>query len=164
MKIQGVKHTFSMTLALAILWMLLSAHFEPLLVGLGVASILFTLFLALRMDVIDHESHPFHLTSRLLKFWVLLFWEIIKANTDVVLRVLGFRSISPIVINLPVPHKTDLGRVIYANSITLTPGTVSIDVKQDCIIVHALSEEGARELQRGYLASIVPEIEESDFL
>ena len=159
-----MKHILSMSVALAILWMLLSAHFEPLLLGLGAGSVLLTLYIALRMDVIDHESHPFHLTTRLLKFWIFLFWEIIKANVDVVLRVLGIRAINPVVINLPVPHKTDLGRVIYANSITLTPGTVSLDVKQDSIIVHALSEEGARELQSGYLASIVPEIEESEFL
>lgn len=159
-----MKHILSMSVALVVLWILLSSHFEPLLLGLGAASVLLTLYIALRMDVIDHESHPFHLTTRLLKFWILLYWEIIKANVDVVFRVLGFRPISPTVINLPVPHKTDLGRVIYANSITLTPGTVSIEVKQDCIIVHALSEEGARELENGYLAGIVPEIEESEFL
>ena len=159
-----MKHILSMSVALVVLWILLSSHFEPLLLGLGAASVLLTLYIALRMDVIDHESHPFHLTTRLLKFWILLYWEIIKANVDVVFRVLGFRPISPTLINLPVPHKTDLGRVIYANSITLTPGTVSIEVRQDCIIVHALSEEGARELENGYLAGIVPEIEESEFL
>ena len=159
-----MKHILSMSVALVVLWILLSSHFEPLLLGLGAASVLLTLYIALRMDVIDHESHPFHLTTRLLKFWILLYWEIIKANVDVVFRVLGFRPISPTVINLPVPHKTDLGRVIYANSITLTPGTVSIEVRQDCIIVHALSEEGARELENGYLAGIVPEIEESEFV
>ena len=159
-----MKHILSMSVALVVLWILLSSHFEPLLLGLGAASVLLTLYIALRMDVIDHESHPFHLTTRLLKFWILLYWEIIKANVDVVFRVLGFRPISPTLINLPVPHKTDLGRVIYANSITLTPGTVSIEVRQDCIIVHALSEEGARELENGYLAGIVPEIEESEFV
>ena len=155
-----MKHVISMTFALAILWVLLSAHFEPLMLGLGVASVLLTLIIALRMDVIDHESHPFHHTFHLIRFWILLFWEIIKANYDVVLRVLGFRPISPTVVELPVPHKSDLSRVIYANSITLTPGTVSIDVKQDRIVVHALSEDGVRDLKAGYLASIVPDIEE----
>lgn len=158
-----MKHIISMTFALALLWLLLSAHFEPLLLGLGVASVLLTLFLALRMDVIDHESHPFHLTFQLLKFWSLLLWQITRANVDVALRILGFRPISPTVVTLPASHKTDLGRVIYANSITLTPGTTSIEVKRDCIVVHSLSEEGAEELRQGYLASLVPEIEESEF-
>jgi multicomponent Na+:H+ antiporter subunit E len=155
-----MKHTISMGIALGILWVLLSSHFEPLLLGLGVASVLLTLIIALRMDVIDHESHPFHLTSHLLVFWSLLAREIIKANIDVVMRVLGFRPISPTLITVPLPHKTDLARVIYANSITLTPGTVSIEVNQKNIIVHSLSKEGAEDLRRGYLASIVPDIEE----
>ena len=157
-----MKHIISMFVAMAILWVLLSAHFEPLLLGLGVVSVLLTLYIAVRMDVIDHESHPFHLTFQLLKFWVLLSWEIIVSSFDVALRVLGVRPVSPTVITLPVPHKTDLGRVIYANSITLTPGTVSIQVKQDSIVVHALSEESARELESGYLAGLVPEIEVSE--
>lgn len=154
-----MKHIISMFVALAILWVLLSSYFEPLLLSLGLASVLLTLVIAVRMDVIDHESHPFNLTFPLLKFWVLLFWEIIKANYDVALRVLGIRPISPTVVTLPVPLETDLGRVIYANSITLTPGTVSLEVKPDSIVVHALSEEAARALQEGYLASLVPEIE-----
>ena len=159
-----MKHIISMTIALSLLWVLLSAHFEPLLLSLGAASVLLSLYIALRMDVIDHESHPFHLTLFLPKFWVLLFWEIIKANHDVVLRVLGIRPISPTLVELHVPHTTDLGRVIYANSITLTPGTVSVDVDKDkeIILVHALSEDGAKELQAGYLASIVPELETTE--
>ncbi len=154
-----MKHTLSMAAALCILWILLSAHFEPLLLGLGLVSVLFALILSLRMDVIDHESHPFHLTPHLLAFWGLLAREIIKANIDVVLRIIGIRPISPTLITVKVPHKTDLARVIYANSITLTPGTASIDVDQNKIIVHSLSKEGAEELKNGYLASIVPDIE-----
>lgn len=129
------------------------------MLSFGLASLILTIWIAHRMDVIDHESHPFHLTLLLPKFWLLLYWEVIKANIDVVLRVLGFRPISPTVVRIPVPHITDLGKVIYANSITMTPGTASIDVSHDEIVVHALSEEGAEDLKQGYLASIVPDIE-----
>src|SRR6056300_1660661 len=108
-----MKHIVSMAIALSLLWVMLSAHFEPLLLGLGASAVLLSLYIALRMDVIDHESHPFHLTFHLPKFWFLLFWEIIKANYDVVLRILGVRSISPTLVRIPVPHHTDLGRVIY---------------------------------------------------
>ncbi|MCW8964681.1 MAG: Na+/H+ antiporter subunit E [Gammaproteobacteria bacterium] len=155
-----MKHAISMAVALCVLWLMLSAHFEPLLLGLGIVSVLLTLILSLRMDLIDHESHPFHLTFHLLAFWVLLAREIIKANIDVVLRILGIRPISPTLITVPVPHKTDLARVIYANSITLTPGTASIEVDQNKIVVHSLSREAAEDLKHGYLASIVPDIEE----
>ena len=153
-----MKHTLSMGLVLAALWLLLSTHFESLMLGFGAASVILTLAIALRMDVIDHESHPFHLTFLLPRFWFLLLIEIARANIDVTLRVLGIRPISPTVVTVPVPHETDLGRVIYANAITMTPGTASIEVNQETIVVHALSREGAEELECGYLASIVPEI------
>lgn len=153
-----MKHLVSLFIALVILWLLLSAHFNPLMLGFGLASVLLTLLIAWRMDVVDHEGHPFHLTFRLPQFWLKLYWAIFKANIDVVQRILGLKPISPIVVKIPVPHKTDLGRVMYANSITLTPGTASIDVSREEIVVHALSKEGAEELEQGYLATIVPEI------
>lgn len=155
----GMKHIIGMGVALAALWLLLSTHFEPLMLGFGLASVVLTLFIAWRMDVLDHESHPFHLTLHLPKFWFLLFIEIFKSNWDVTLRVLGIRPVTPTVLTVPVPHKTDLGRVMYANAITLTPGTASLQVTESSIVVHALSEEGAEDLKRGYLASVVPEID-----
>lgn len=154
-----MKHMISLGIALAILWLLLSSYFNPLMMSFGFASVLLTLWVAHRMDVVDHESHPFHLTFVLPRFWFLLFIEIIKANIDVILRVLGIRPISPTVVRIPVPHKTDLGRVIYANAITLTPGTASIEVTRNEIVVHALSEDGAKNLLSGDLAKIIPDIE-----
>lgn len=153
-----MKHLISMFIALVVLWLLLSSFFQPLMLGFGLVSVLLTLYIAHRMDVIDHESHPFHLTLLLPKFWILLFWEITKANIDVVQRVVGLKPISPTIVRIPVPHKTDLGRAMYANSITLTPGTASLEVTRDEIVVHTLTEEGAEDLKQGYLAGIVPEI------
>ncbi len=155
-----MKHTISMGFALATLWLLLSTHFEPLMLGFGMASVMLTLVIALRMGVIDRKIYPLRLTFLLPRFWFLLLIEIARANIDVTLRVLGIRPISPMVVTIPELHKTDLGRVMHANAITLTPGTASIEVNQKTIVVHALSEEGAEGLKRGYLASIVPEIED----
>ena len=155
-----MKHFVGMFFALGLLWLLLSTYFQPLLLGFGVFSVLLTIWIVHRMDVIDHESRPLHLTRLLPKFWVLLFWEIIKSNIDVVLQVLGVRPISPTLSSIALPQKTDLGRVIYANAITLTPGTVSIELNPEQVLVHTLSTDAADELRRGYLASIVPEIGE----
>lgn len=139
---------------LSLFWIFLSGHMEPLLLGLGAASVALTAFLSHRMSVIDHESYPLHLSSKLPGFLVYLFKEIVKANLDVVRRILGWRgaSISPQLIEIPQPHKTDLGAVIYANSITLTPGTVTIKLSDDRLTVHALSKEGADELASGAMA------------
>jgi len=149
--------TFSYSLALFIFWLLLSGHFEPLLLGMGLVSVVLTVFLAKRMNVFDHESFPLHLFSRFPVFIVYLFREIVNANFDVIKRIMTFNttSISPQWFEVPLPQKTDLGRVIYANAITLTPGTVSVAVTKDKIIVHALTKEAADDLSTGIMAKQV---------
>jgi multicomponent Na+:H+ antiporter subunit E len=153
-----MKHIISLGILLFGLWLLLSGHLEPVSLSLGFASTLLTLFLAHRMDVVDHESHPIHLTSRLLRFTVYLIREIVVANWGVVKRIIApGKSISPQMINLPLSQHTNLGRVIYANSITLMPGTVSVRLNKDTITVHALAKEIAETLSTGQLAGVIPE-------
>ena len=80
------------------------------------------------------------------------------ANIDVIKRILTpGKSISPTLITIPASKKTDLSKVIYANSITLTPGTVTLDLTGDEIKVHALSKEGAEDLESGRMAKVVPD-------
>jgi multicomponent Na+:H+ antiporter subunit E len=146
--------SFSYVILLFLFWILLSGHLEPLLLGFGLASVALTFFLSRRMNVIDHESYPVHLSSKFPGFFVYLFREIVKANIDVVKRILSPRAapISPQMIEVPQSQKTDLGAVIYANSITLTPGTVTIRLSKDNLTVHALSEEAAGELATGAMS------------
>ena len=76
--------------------------------------------------------------------------EIIKSNIDVTLRILDPKlRISPNVIRVRATQRSDLGRVTYANSITLVPGTVAMSVEADEITVHALTWDVAADLQRG---------------
>ena len=111
-----------------------------LILLLGVFSCAVVVLIAMRMDVIDHEAVPLHITFRSLLYWPWLLLEIVKANIDVTKRVLGLAPISPTMIRLQATQKTDLGLVIFANSITLTPGTISIDVEENGeILVHAIS-------------------------
>ncbi len=153
-----MKHAVSLILTLFGLWILLSGHFEPLLIALGLASSLLTVFLALRMEVIDHEAHPLHLSKQLPRFWIFLTREIILANLDVIRRILTpGQSYSPQLRPLPLPQQTVLGQVIYANAITLTPGTVTVKLDTDTITVHALSREAADDLESGRMAKMVPD-------
>ena len=143
-----------------IFWFILSGHTELWLLLLGLASTGLTIFLSNRMNIMDHEGHPFHLTLRLLHYFLFLAKEIVIANLDVVKRVLmPGRSISPQIIQIPHNKKTDLGKVIYANSITLTPGTVTVELTDKNIKDHALSKDGADELQAGRMEKKVPEEE-----
>lgn len=131
-------------------WLLLSGHYDPLLIGLGLGSCAAVVYFTHRMDVIDHEGHPVHLTWRGAVYWPWLTVEILKANIDVARRILTpGASISPTMLRVRSTQRTDLGRVVFANSITLTPGTVSVDVGEGEILVHALSRDGADDLAGG---------------
>lgn len=141
-------------------WLLLSGHFAPLLMGLGAASVALTVYFIKRMDIFDSESFPTQLSSKMPRYLIYIFAEITKANIDVLQRIIGYKGnqISPKLIKLPTPQKTDLGRVIYANSITLTPGTVCVGLTKDGILVHALSEDAAQDLSTGDMAKEIPDI------
>lgn len=138
-------------------WFMLSGHTEVLLIVLGLLSTLLTVFLSMRMNIIDQESYPFHLGVRLLRYYLFLGKEIVVANLDVIKRILKpGHSISPQIIILPVNKQSDLSKVIYANSITLTPGTVTLELSGDKLKVHALSKEGAEDLETARMAKAVP--------
>lgn len=140
----------SLGLVLAATWLLLSGHYEALIIGFGVISCVAVVLVARGMGVLDREGHPMHLTVRAPVYWIWLSWEIVKANIDVARRILHPRlPISPTVVTVPSTQGTQLGQVIYANSITLTPGTVTLQVDKDSIEVHALTADAARELQDG---------------
>lgn len=131
-------------------WLLLSGYFEPFLLILGLLSSILVVAIAVRMEVVDRESFPIHLTSKAMSYWPWLLKEIWLAAIDVTKRVLSPRMpISPTVIDLDATQQTELGRVIYANSITLTPGTFTIRIYRNRILVHALSREGAESLAAG---------------
>lgn len=153
-----MKHAVSLLLALAVLWILLSGHFEPFLLGLGALSVAFVAWLSHRMEVVDHESHPLHLSRKLFTYWPWLLKEIVKANIDVTKCVFGpSKNIKPVVFDAPASQQSDVGRVIHANSITLTPGTVSLHVGSERITVHALTPELADGLVSGGMDKRVPD-------
>jgi multicomponent Na+:H+ antiporter subunit E len=141
-------------------WWLLSGHLDPLLLGLGSASSLLVVVIAWRMDVIDHEGHPVQLTWRILLYWPWLLWEIAKANVEVARIIVDPKlPISPRVIRVRASQRSELGQVIYANSITLTPGTVSVDLQDGMIDVHCLTPGLAAGLAQGDMDRRVANVE-----
>jgi len=137
-------------LTLAIFWLLNSGHNTPLILLLGLASISLVLAIVHRMDVVDHESQPIDLTRNFFSYHLWLIKEVIKANIIVVKHIwLGNKSISPTLRRIKTSQKTDMGKVIYANSITLTPGTVTIDLSDDEVLVHALLKKDIESLLAG---------------
>lgn len=131
-------------IALALLWFGLSGETSPFFLGLSVIAIALTLLLTARLKVIDRSASPYHRAPQLLLYTGWLMVEIVKANVAVIARVLGPRhAIDPAVVRLRTRARTDLGRALFANSITLTPGTVTMGVDGDKVLVHALVRENA---------------------
>lgn len=141
----------SLTIAMSGLWLLLSGYVTvPLLLGLGAASVVLTLVLCIRMGVVDREGHPIHLAVRGILYWPWLMKEIVLANVDVGKAILGLTDDArPSVFKIKASQTTDLGKTIYANSITLTPGTVAIALDGDELTIHALTDAAADGLASG---------------
>jgi multicomponent Na+:H+ antiporter subunit E len=155
-----LRHAINLWVFLFALWLLLSGHYTPLLLLLGVVSTLLVVLLTTRADLIDRETQPVLIKPSVLLYWAWLGREIVKSNIDVCRRILSpTLSISPTIFTLRATQKTELGRVTYANSITLVPGTVTVDVEEDVFTVHALTQEIAAELQGGEMNRRVCEVE-----
>ncbi len=135
------------------IWLLWSGHYtleHTLVLTMGILSCAFVVYLADRLDIIDEEGVPIHLARHMVLYIPWLAWAIIKANIDVAKRILSPRlPIAPRIVRVTGTQKTDLCRVIFANSITLTPGTVSLDLDGEEIVVHALTKEAADDVQSG---------------
>jgi multicomponent Na+:H+ antiporter subunit E len=141
-------------------WLLLSGIFEPFLIAAGLGSAAAVALLARRMDVIDREGQPLHLGPAALWYWPWLAKEIVKSGWDVTVRVLHPRlPISPTVVRFRPSQRTDVGLAVHANSITLTPGTVTMDVAGGEFLVHALTAEGAAGVTGGDMDARVSRFE-----
>jgi multicomponent Na+:H+ antiporter subunit E len=148
----------ALAIALAVLWFLLSGHLEPLVLSFGVLSIAFVAWLSRRMNVVDGESYPFALIPRLSGYWLWLLKEIIVSSIDVTKRALGPASaVQPVVFDTRASQRSDLGLVIHANSITLTPGTVSLEIELGTIRVHALHPDVAKMTAESSMDARVPD-------
>lgn len=134
-----------LVLALAALWLLLSGYFDkPLLLGFGAASVLVSAWLASRARVVDEEGLPGVLFPGVFAYWVWLAFQIGKANIQVMRQVFAIEpKLSPKLFLVPNPPRSGAGKAAFAHSITLTPGTVTIDLREEEILVHALTEDFA---------------------
>ncbi len=143
---------FILTISLLfILWMLLSGHLhDPLLLSLGAFSCLMTAWLTHRLNLANRDLSTLRFNLNLPKFLPWFFIEIIKSNLHICKLILQPKlDIDPEIINVPVSEHNHVAKAVYANCITLTPGTYSLDINTDHIIVHALTAEIAEELQEG---------------
>ncbi len=141
-------------------WLLLSGHYTTLLVSFGVASTVLVVYLARRMGLVDRESVPLHVTLRAIGYVPWLAWEILKANVQVAMVILRPRlQIEPVLATYNGTQKTDLGRFVFANSVTLTPGTITVSVSGTEYRIHALTNEAITGTEEGEMDRRVTRLE-----
>ena len=137
--------TIGTAIVLTALWLLMSGLYKPMILGFGAASVVLVLIVMHRMDTVDGDQYKVRLKP--LAFLGYLLWllvEIAKANWAVTKIVLSPKMpIRQHLFDVPYSQNTDLGQVIFANSITLTPGTISVETEQGHFLVHALDYSDA---------------------
>lgn len=131
-------------------WLLLSGHYTPFLLTVGACCCALAVYAAHRMKILDAEGHPIEFLRGSLSYFAWLYIEIAKSAWAVTRIILDPKlPISPTMTKVRASQKSPVGINIYANSITLTPGTITTGVKGDVLTVHALVRGGADDLEDG---------------
>ncbi len=144
-----------------VFWIFLSGEFSFILLFSGIISSLLVSYISHDLLIGNGDMKlGFIRTIRFIRFLPWLLWQIVLANIDLAIRTLHPKMpINPMLINFKNNLKTDLGMVILANSITLTPGTVTIDVNENNFFIHVISEKAAQSLISGEMQARVKKIE-----
>ena len=149
------------TIAMFIFWILLSGEFTFILITSGVVASLITAYLS--HDIFIGKADLKTETGRVFKFIVYipwLLWEIILANVEIAYLVLNPKPlIDPQLVHFKNDLKTDLGIVTLAHSITLTPGTVTVDANREEFVIHAIWQKSAEGIISGEMQRKVKKIE-----
>ena len=149
---KGLIRVLSLAAVLFVFWLLLSGHYTPFLVVSGIVCSLLVAWLGKVLGTVDEEGLPLELLPRGLLYWPWLVKEAVKAALDVALIVVNpALPISPRLIRVRTSQKTAVGVTTYANSITLTPGTITVECNRhdNELLVHALTKAGADGLVEG---------------
>ena len=150
----------SLIFVLCLFWLLLSGFFTTFLLSLGVLTVVVAVLATHRMAAIDQEGHPVQLALRAVTFLPWLIWEIVKSAWSVSKIILDPKlPISPTMTTVTAGQKTVVGVNVYGNSITLTPGTVTVGVQGKKFAIHALTQDGAADLEAGAMDARVTRFE-----
>jgi multicomponent Na+:H+ antiporter subunit E len=127
--------------------------YKPLLLALGVVSVALTMLLAYRMHFFKVRVYALRFSVGIVRYWAWLFFEVIKSSLQVTREILRpTLNLKPQVIHIPRASRSDFQTMMLGNSITLTPGTITLDVDEDTILVHALTQAGADDVLAGSMA------------
>lgn len=137
----AVAYLLGILAAIVVFWLGNSGHYKPLMLGFMAVSVVITLLLSARLKIIDRDGAPYVRLAGFLAYYPWLFWEVVKSNWVVIKACLrADLDINPALVKVKTTCKSDLAKVTFANSITMTPGTVTIEIEGDKMLVHGLYE------------------------
>ena len=139
-------------------WLLMSGYYTPLILSLGVISCLLCVYLTIKGKFLDNETLPIYFFPRLIQYTFWLIKEILKSNIQTA-KVIIMKSEEPELFSVKATQKTNEGKVTYANSITLTPGTVTTQIKNDIFEVHALTKDFGDDVRSSKMDKMVTWLE-----
>ncbi len=140
------------TLTLFAFWLVLSGHYEAWLIAFGIGCAIAVALFSGHLGIADREGHPIALLPRALIYWAWLLKEMVVSALYVARLIIDpRRSISPVLVRVGANQNSAVGLTTYANSITLTPGTISVEIssRRREILVHAITNETAAGLADG---------------
>ncbi|HBZ49783.1 MAG: Na+/H+ antiporter subunit E [Proteobacteria bacterium] len=154
-----LKQTVFLSAILALAWLLWSGLYKPLILGFGLLSCVLTMIVVRRMQFFDRETYSLQPSIKLMRYWLWLLVEIAHSSVAVAKVVLNpSLPISPRVVRVTAPSDQSFEQVILGNSITLTPGTLTLDIFEGTLRVHTLTDEGARALLSGEMLDRVAQL------
>ena len=136
----------------------MSGHYSVLIISLGVLSCAFCVYVAKRAEIIDDEGLPLFFFPRLFNYLVWLFKEIFVSNLNIAKAIISGK-IEPETFTVKASQLTDVAKVTYANSITLTPGTVTTKIKNNIFEVHALNSDFGDDVRSNVMDQKVQRLE-----
>ena len=146
-------------------WLILSPKIsqQSILIGFIVSLLVVIYSRDILFDSVEMPLFQLRNFLNMLRFAGILLIEIIKANIDVAKIVLNpAMPIKPQFVRVPMMLKNDINKVIYGNSVTLTPGTLTVDVTEEAFVIHALTDEAAAAMNNSFIEQWVLRQEERD--
>jgi multicomponent Na+:H+ antiporter subunit E len=144
---------------LLMLWVSLSGYFMVLPLVPGVIALFISVLLYKKVK--SNSSYKFSFALNVYKFILYIPWlikEILLSNYHVTKLIL-FKKPSPKIITLKNTLKTKTASVVFANSVTLTPGSIVLDANEEHFLIHALDKDIAEGMLSGALEKRIENLE-----
>lgn len=146
-------HAVRLLAAIAMLflvWVLWGGLMKTPVWQLGLVSCGLVLWLTLRMGLARNDLLGIHLLHRMPRYWLWLIWQMVISNIQVLKLVLGPRSaLQPRVVEIEAEAGSPFALALFGNSLTITPGTLTIDIDGRRITAHCLTPNNAEDLLKG---------------